>query len=156
MVQRVSFKSSHRVWSLGLILLSLVTAGGCGETFSTTFVHRKLGPDEYRRAVEDFNDAIRWRDFNGGANSVAPQHLDAYWKLADALNEYIRVADYQIQQIDFNQKARSGMVALRFRYYHPQDPKMRTKDFHQKWVYDEAGKNWYVIQTGLQTLLEPN
>ena len=154
MVQRASFKSSHRVWSLGLILLSLVITSGCAETFSTTFVHTKLSPDEYRRAVESFNDAIRWRDFNGGAAFVAPQQLDAYWQLADALNEYIRVADYQTQRIDFNQQARSGMVVLRYRYYHPQDPKMRTKDCHQKWAYDEGAKNWRVVQTGLQTLLE--
>jgi len=155
-VQTASFKTGHRVWSLGLILLSLVIAGSCSETFKTTFTHRKLNADEYRRAVESFNDAIRWRDYNGGAAFVAPQQLDAYWKLADALNEYIRVSDYQVQRIDFNQAARSGMVVLRYRYYYPQDPKLRTKDSHQKWVYDEEAKNWWVVQSGLQTLMEAN
>ncbi len=156
MVQTASFKTSHRVWSLGLIVLSLMIAGGCSESFTTTFTHRKLNADEYRRAVESFNDAIRWREFNAAAAFVAPQQLDAYWKLADALNEYIRVSDYQVQQMDFNQKARSGMVVLRYRFYHPQDPRMRTKDFHQKWSYDEVAKNWSVIQSGLQTMLEAN
>jgi hypothetical protein len=153
-IQPAPFKTNHRTWGLGLILLMLVTAFGCSEEFTTTFTHRQLNPDQYRRAVENFNDAVRWREFNAAAAFIAPQQLDAYWQMADALNKYIRVSDYQVQRIDFNQKARWGMVTLRYHFYYPQDPSMRTVDLMQKWSYDEAAKQWWVVQAGLQNLLD--
>lgn len=140
-------------WGLGLILLLLVTTGSCS---TGVFPKKNLNDDDYRRAVESFNDAIRWREYPTAAAFVAPQQLEVFWKQTDALAERIRMSEYQIQRLNMNAEAHSGIVLLRYRFYYPTDPSIRSKDLHQKWHYDEITKSWLVIQTGLHVLLEAN
>jgi hypothetical protein len=140
-------------WGLGLILLLLVTTGSCS---TGAFSKKNLNEDDYRRAVEAFNDAIRWREYQAAAAFVAPQLLEVFLKQTDALAERIRLSEYQVQQSNMNAEARSGVVLLRYRFYYPTDPTIRSKDLHQKWRYEEATNSWQVVQTGLHVLLEVN
>jgi hypothetical protein len=146
----VWFRVGGTVWGAVLVVLALTLVGGC----EGTLTKRKLNSDDYRRSVEAFNDAIRWRDYQAALVWVAPHQAEAYWKQADALQERIRIYDYEIQKLDWNQQTRSAIVLLRYRFYHPTAPSIQTKDLHQKWVYDEAQGNWRVTQTGLHVLLE--
>jgi hypothetical protein len=145
-----SFRCGGMVRGVVLMLLSVILVAGC----EGILTKRKLNADDYKLAVEAFNDGIRWRDYHQAVSYVAPQQMDAFWKLADAIQERIRVYDYQIQKLDWNQQARSAVVLLRYRFYHPNDPSIYTKDLHQKWIYDDQHGNWRVTQTGLHVLLE--
>jgi hypothetical protein len=145
-----SFRVGGMAWGLVSLLLLLTAAGGC----EGTLTKRKLNADDYRLAVEAFNDGIRWRDYQQSVAWVAPHQADAFWKQTDALQERLRVYDYEIQKMDWNQAARSALVLLRYRFYYPNDPSLRTADLHQKWHYDEQSGNWQVTQTGFHVLLE--
>jgi hypothetical protein len=148
-------RTSRTAWSLGLILLLLVTTGSCDST--TGIIPKKnLNDDDYQRAVEGFNEGVRWREYRAAAVFVAPEQLEVFWKQAEALGERVRLSECQIQRLNMNPEARSGIALLRYRFYYPNDPSIRYKDVNQKWRYDETTKNWQVIQTGLHVLLEVN
>ena len=147
-------RTSRTAWGLGLILLLLVTTGSC--TTTGVFSKNNLNNDDYLRAVEGFNEGIRWREYRAAAVFVAPQQLEVYWKQTDALAERVRLSECQIQRVNMNAEAGSGIALLRYRYYYPNDPSIRSKDVNQKWRYEETTKSWQVIQTGLHVLLEAN
>jgi len=144
------FGVGGKVKGVVLIMLSLTVAAGCVGTLTK----RKLNAEDYRVAVEAFNDAIRWHDYQMGLAWIAPQQVDLYWKQTDTLQERIRIYDYQILKSDWSQQTGTAMVLLRYRFYHPNEPTIRTKDLHQKWQYDDKDGNWRVTQTGLHVLLE--
>jgi hypothetical protein len=147
-------KTNRTAWSLGLILLLLVTTGGCNGT--GVFPKKNLNDDDYMRAVEAFNEGVRWREYRAAAIFVAPEQLEVFWKHTEALGERVRLSEVQIQRLNMNPEARSGIALLRYRFYYPTDPSIRSKDVNQKWRYDEIAKSWQVIQTGLHVLLEAN
>lgn len=147
-------KTNRTTWSLGLILLVLVTTGSCGS--AGIFPKKNLNNDDYLRAVEGFNEGIRWREYRAAAVYVAPQQLEVYYKQTEALGERVRLSECQIQRVNMNPEAGSGIALLRYRFYYPNDPSIRYKDVNQKWRYEETTKSWQVIQTGLHVLLEAN
>ncbi len=146
----ISVKVGGVVWGVVWILVSVILMGGC----EGTLTKRKLNASDNKLAIEAFNDGIRWRDFHQAAAFVAPQQLDAFWKQADALQARVRIYDYQIQRLEFNQQARMATVLLRYRFYHANDPSIESRDLPQKWIYDDENGTWRVIQTGLHVLLE--
>jgi hypothetical protein len=133
-------------WSILMLALTFGCGGGLG------FSNRKMNPADLKLAVTTFNDAIRWRDYQTALPWIVPQQQEVFWKQTDDIQERLRVVDYEIIRVDFNERAAIGTVDLRYRVYYLTDPRLQVKTLHQKWRYEAAQKNWCVAHSDLQSL----
>jgi hypothetical protein len=133
----------------GWFFLLLALMFGCASLGSS---NRKLNSEDFKAAVTTFNDAIRWRDYQKALLWIVPQQREIFWKQTDDIQERLRVIDYEIIRVDFNERTAIGTVDLRYRVYYLTDPRLQVKTLHQKWRYEEAEKDWRVAYSDLQNL----
>jgi hypothetical protein len=143
-------RPGRTIAAISMLLSILMLASGC----VSAITDRKLNDEGLREAVTIFNDAIRWRDYQQALVWVPPQQRDVFWKQTDAVQDNLRIVDYQILRLDFSERTTIGSTDLRYRYYSLTNPRIESVTLHQKWRWDEVNHQWLVVQSDLETLVD--
>jgi len=131
-----------------VLLVPLLTAGCAGVT------QWKMNEEGLREAVVKFNDALRWRDFQHAILWVAFPQQEDFWRQTEALQDNVRIIEYQIQRLQFDAMCASGSVTVRYRFYKVQNPQLQFQNVQQRWQYFDQEANWRIVQFGLGTFEE--
>jgi len=137
--------------TVALVLLVPFLAAGCAG-----MTQRNMNEDGLREAVVKFNDALRWRDYQQAILWVASAQQEDFWRQTEALQDNVRIVDYQIQRLQVDASNASGSVTLRYRFYKLQNPQLQFQNVQQRWQYLEQAANWRIVQFGLGTFEEGN
>ena len=135
--------------TVALVLLAPLLAAGCAGV-----TQRKMNEDGLREAVGKFNDALRWRDYQHAALWVGFPQQEDFWRQTEALQDNVRIIDYQIQRLQVDASSASGSVTLRYRFYKVQNPQLQFQNVQQRWQYLDQEANWRIVQFGLGTFKE--
>ena len=144
--------SSLNTWirqRVALVLFVPLLAAGCAGV-----TQWKMNEEGLREAVVKFNDALRWRDFQHAILWVAFPQQEDFWRQTEALQDNIRIVEYQIQRLQFDAMSASGSVTLRYRFYKVQNPQLQFQNVQQRWQYLDQEANWRIVQFGLGTFEE--
>jgi hypothetical protein len=136
--------------AISLVASILMLACGC----ISAITDRKLNDEGLREAVTVFNDAIRWRDYPQALVWVPPQQREVFWKQTDAMQDNLRIVDYQILRLDMSEHTAIGSADLKYRYYSLTSPRIESVTLRQKWRWEEENHTWQVAQSDLQALVD--
>jgi hypothetical protein len=118
-----------------------------------TITKGEASKDGLGKAATQFNTALRWADPQRASVWIPAPAEDDFWKLIDKVHKQIRVMDFEIRKVSYEENSDLGSVRVYFRYYHLNDPTVRDLTLHQKWRFDENKKAWKVVQHDIETLL---
>jgi hypothetical protein len=135
--------------TVALVLLVPLLAAGCAGV-----TQRKMNEEGLREAVVKFNDALRWRDYQHAVLWVASPQQEDFWRQTEAMQDNVRIVEYQIQRLQVDASSASGSVTLRYRFYKVQNPQLQFQNVQQRWQYLDQEANWRIVQSGLATLEE--
>lgn len=133
-------------WTAAAVAL----AGGCAGLGGGKHSKKDLST-----AVEAFNTALRWGDFKSAAGFVAAEELENFWRRMDSIERRVRLTDYEVRNIAWNDRGQPISVYIRYRYFFMNNPELRAKTIHQHWVYDQRVQAWQIAAAGLEPLLDP-
>ena len=103
--------------------------------------------------VDQFNNDIRWQDFDSAVAFILKANVEHYWSEADRMKRDIRLTEYEVRSIEFSEDCRSVRVLLHFQYWSVDSPILRSVTVTQRWCYDESKKVWKVNDTGFGAII---
>lgn len=127
-----------------LILLLALMAASCGSYES----QEKKQEELFRASVDAFNSAFRWEDYAQAAVYVSPDKKEQFWEQADKFKGKIRLTDYELREVELQDKGTRGRAILRFQYWRLDSPTLQSITFTQKWYYIPKDKRWRVSDSG--------
>jgi hypothetical protein len=130
---------------------ALVSCAALGSTFGGG--GQKKDTEALTASVEAFNNAIRWEEYRAASALLAPSKRDEFWDLTDKIQKYIRIMDFEIRDVNLGEDELSGKAVLRYRYYSPNNPTIKTKMVHQKFRFLEKEKAWQITRHDLDLLV---
>lgn len=107
-------------------------------------------------SVETFNRAFRWEDFDTAALFISPEAKLQFWNEVDKFKGKIHVIDFQIRDLDWQEKRPIATAIVYFQYYRTASPSIQTITFEQKWYYVEKEKVWRLGKSGFDAITARN
>jgi hypothetical protein len=135
-------KTVSKIAAALFCLLAAAMATSCGSMGS----HKDQ--DTLQQCVEAFNRAFKWEDYNGAAVWVDRGRREQFWREVDNFKKKIKIVDFQIREIQYQEKAPTGTAIISFQYWRPDAPTLQTATISQKWFFSPAEKAWQVGQSG--------
>ncbi len=109
--------------------------------------HKKL-----KDSVEAFNQAFRFQDYKQASAFVSLDKKENFWSEADRFNGKIRMTEYEIRDIQVDEKTNQASVIMSIQYWRMASPILQTISFKQKWQYFEKDKSWKVNNIGFEAI----
>jgi hypothetical protein len=103
-------------------------------------------------SIEAFNSAFRWEDYKSAAVWIEPEQKELFWAEVDKFKGKIRLVDFQVRDVDWNEKTMTATALVYFQYFRPDAPTLQTVTFPQKWWFSEKDKCWRLGQSGYQAI----
>lgn len=119
-----------------IVLCGVVLAlGGCAAS-----------KKELSKAVDTYNNAVRWRDVNRALSFVASPNRTQFFKNANSFFSRMRVTDYQIDHIEelAGEKEDSCRVFVTIAYVDESTAVEKQVLAEQKWNYDSTQRQWVI------------
>jgi hypothetical protein len=101
-------------------------------------------------SVEAFNEAFRFEDYVKASVFVNPDKKEKFWSEADRFRGKIRIAEYELRDMQLDEKKNHATAILYLQYWQPESPSLKTVSFTQKWQYSEKDKTWRVSDSGFE------
>ena len=110
-------------------------------------------PDKnLKESVQAFNEAFRFEDYTQAVVSVSPDKKEKFWSEADRFKGRIRIADYELRDVQLDEKKNHATAILYFQYWRPESPTLKAVSCTQKWQYFEKDKTWRVSDWGFEAI----
>ncbi len=103
-----------------------------------------------KSSVITFNEALRSEDYAKAAVFVTPDRKEKFWSEVERVQGKIRIAEYELREIQADEKKSHATANLNFQYWRPESPSVKTVSFTQKWQYFEKEKTWKVSDSGFE------
>ena len=159
-------KASSLIFTLFAILLILLSTVSCSPLFlgqaasegaqlvvgtavvcsASTTEHDK----NLKGSVKAFNEAFRSEDYAQASVFVSPDKKEKFWSEADRFQGKIRIAEYELRDMQLDEKKNHATAILCFQYCRTASPILKTVSFSQKWQYTEKDKTWRVSDIGFE------
>ena len=101
-------------------------------------------------SVKAFNEAFRFEDYAQASVFVSPDKKEKFWSEVDRFQGKIRLAEYELRDMQLDEKKSHATAILYFQYWRPESPIIKTVSFTQKWQYSEKDKTWRVSDSGFE------
>ncbi|MGO9691270.1 MAG: hypothetical protein ACLP2X_22445 [Syntrophobacteraceae bacterium] len=101
-------------------------------------------------SVKDFNEAFRFEDYAQASVFVSPDKKEKFWSEVDRFHGKIRLAEYELRDMQLDEKKSHATAILYFQYWRPESPILKTVSFTQKWQYSEKDKAWRISDSGFE------
>jgi hypothetical protein len=101
-------------------------------------------------SVKAFNEAFRFEDYAQASVFVCPDKKEKFWSEADRFQGKIRLAEYELRDVQLDEKKNHATAIMCFQYWRPESPILKTVSFTQKWQYFEKEKTWRVSDSGFE------
>jgi hypothetical protein len=105
-----------------------------------------------KATVEAFNSSFRWEDYKSASVFINPDKKELFWTEVDKFKRKIHLVEFQIRDIDWNEKTPVATAILYFQYYRTDAPTLVSVSFSQKWYYSEKDNCWRLGQSGYQAI----
>ncbi|MHC1730056.1 MAG: hypothetical protein AB9866_29345 [Syntrophobacteraceae bacterium] len=139
----------HGTFHNVLILLMAFILASCA-SFGSGSPEKK--EKELNASVEAFNSAFRWEDYKGASRFVDIAKKELFWEEVDKFKGKIRLLDFQIREVDQNEKATLGTAILYIQFYRTDAPTLQSATFTQRWYFSEKDKGWKLAQSGYSAI----
>jgi hypothetical protein len=116
-----------RVW---LVAALLVLLAGCAPPVGTT--------EELTPAGRDFLQRLRWKDYQGAAVYLLPEHRQEFLG-SFAAQEQLYITDVQLEQVEGTASGQ-GITRGVIEYYRLPSVSVRKFRFHLDWTYVGGGR----------------
>jgi hypothetical protein len=103
-----------------------------------------------KSTVKAFNDAFKFEDYTQASVFVSPDKKEKFWSEADRFQGKIRLAEYELRDMQLDEKKNHATAILNFQYWRTESPILKTVSFTQKWQYSEKDKKWRVSDSGFE------
>ncbi len=120
-----------------LLLLSLSLGFGCAGNQSNPGKDRDLS-----RAVRDFNQAVRWQNWNGAARHVDPERRPQW--LQGRLQSARGLQLTEMQMLGMQRDKEDVVVLVSVGWFRVPDTKLRRTVWRQLWRY--KGRSWVLTE----------
>ena len=107
-------------------------------------------PDKLKDSVNAYNEAFRSEDYAQASVFVGPDKREKFWSEVDRFQGKIRLAEYELRDMQLDEKKSHATAILYFQYWRPESPIVKTVSFTQKWQYSEKDKTWRVSDSGFE------
>jgi hypothetical protein len=98
---------------------------------------------DLRPRVIKYHDLIKWRDYQGAVELVAPAKHGEFMSFAQWANEQgIRIEDYAINDLVLEPTGARASVTVHRAFFRLPSVTVQVKDITQEWVLIEDG--WYL------------
>jgi len=148
------------------ILLSLLSAASCAPMLAgeaayqgavvTVAAASSASTEEHdkhlKRSVSAFNDAFRFEDYLQASVFISPDKKENFWSEADRFKGKIRIADYELRDVQVDEKNNYAIAILNLQYWRPESPALKTVSCTQKWEYSKKDKAWTVSHSGFEVI----
>jgi hypothetical protein len=101
-------------------------------------------------SVKAFNEAFRSEDYAQASVFVSPDKKEKFWSEADRFKGKIRMAEYELRDMQLDEKKNYATAILYFQYWRTESPILKTVSFTQRWQYSEKDKTWRVSDSGFE------
>jgi hypothetical protein len=101
-------------------------------------------------SVKAFNEAFRSEDYAQASVFVNPDKKEKFWSEVDRFQGKIRMAEYELRDMQLDEKKNHATAILYFQYWRTESPIVKTVSFTQKWQYSEKDKKWRVSDSGFE------
>ena len=101
-------------------------------------------------SVKAFNEAFRIEDYAQATVFVSPDKKEKFWSEADRFQGKIRIAEYELRDMQLDEKKNHATAILNVQFWRPESPILKTISFTQKWQYSEKDKTWKVSDSGFE------
>jgi hypothetical protein len=101
-------------------------------------------------SVQAFNEAFKFEDYAQAAVFVSPDKKEKFWSEVDRFQGKIRLAEYELRDMQVDKKNNYATAILYFQYWRPEAPIVKTVSFTQKWQYSKKDKTWRVSDSGFE------
>lgn len=101
-------------------------------------------------SVEAFNGAFRSEDYKQASVFVSPDKKEKFWSEVDRFQGKIRIADYELRDMQLDEKKKSATAIFCSQYWRAESPTLKTVSFKQNWQYSEKDKTWRVSDSGFE------
>ena len=123
-----------------------VVVGVAAVSSASTGEHDK----NLKGSVKAFNEAFRSEDYAQASVFVSPDKKEKFWSEVDRFQGKIRLAEYELRDVQLDEKKSHAAAILSFQYWRPESPSVKTVSFTQKWQYSEKDKAWRVSDSGFE------
>jgi hypothetical protein len=106
--------------------------------------------EKLKTSVKAFNEAFRSEDYTQASVFVSPDKKEEFWSEADRFQGKIRLAEYELRDMQLDEKKNHATVILYFQYWRIESQIVKTVSFTQKWQYFEKDKTWRVSDSGFE------
>ena len=103
-----------------------------------------------KASVTAFNEAFRSEDYMQASVFVNPDKKEEFWSETDRFKGKIRMAEYELRDVQLDEKKNHATVILYFQYWRVESQIVKTVSFTQKWQYSEKDKTWRVSDSGFE------
>jgi hypothetical protein len=140
-------KSTRYKLAIPIIVLLALILAACASTGSSGDYKKRS--ELLSTSVEAFNGAVKWEDYSAAATFVPPGKKDEFWAEVDRFKGKVRIVEYQIRELENEEKSCSATVILYFQYWRTDSPTVQNLSINQKWYYIEKEKQWKLLDSGL-------
>ncbi len=159
-------KACSLILTLFAVLLFLLSTASCASLFlgqaasesaqvvvgvaAVSSASTKEHDENLKASVRAFNEAFRSEDYTQASVFVSPDKKEEFWSEADRFNGKIRMAEYELRDMQLDEKKDHATVILNFQYWRIESPAVKTVSFTQKWQYSKKDKTWRVSDSGFE------
>jgi len=104
--------------------------------------------------VDAFNQDFRWEDYKAAGAWVPVARKANFWAAVDKFKGKVRIFDYQLREVNLDEKAKAGTATISFQFYRTSSPMLETVTVSQKWYFSEKEKSWKLGKSGFQALIK--
>ena len=107
-------------------------------------------PDEFAKISRDYNNMLRWQEFDRANVAYVEQALRGEFQKKIAATRDVKVVDYRVLSLECNAEKGEAEVKVEVDYYLLPAMRLKTVLDQQKWVYREGpGENGWRLVTVL-------
>jgi len=143
-------KNASKLFKTACLFLIAGLVASCGSLGSGNKQEKKK--ESLAVSVEAFNTAFRWEDYKSASAWITPEQKELFWTEVDRFKRKIHLVEFQIRDIDFDEKKPMASAIVYFQYYRTDAPILETVSFSQKWYFSETEKCWRLSQSGYQAI----
>ena len=129
---------------LSLLLYSLITTA-CSVPKATIC-------EEFDRSMNSYNKMLRWREVeSAGMSYLEPEQREGFMRAAaDIKKREVTITDFRILTSECLPDKGTGEAMAEFDYYVLPSNRIKTRSYHQDWVYrDINGHKVWKLKSGL-------
>ena len=107
---------------------------------------------DLKDSLKTFNEAFRFEDYTQAYAFVSPEIKENFWSEADRFKGEIRIAEYELRDMQLDEKKNHATAILNFQYWRKESPILKTVSCTQKWQYSQKDKTWRVSDSGFDSI----